>query len=373
MSRKTIDQNITGTKNQRILEEALPPLLSWYEKERRLLPWREEPTAYHVWVSEIMLQQTRVEAVKAYYQRFMECLPTVEALGNCPDDDLHKLWEGLGYYSRVRNLKKAAITILTEYDGKIPSEEKMLLSLTGIGSYTAAAIASIAFGKNAAAVDGNVLRVITRLLAREEDIGGSQFKNQIKELLENAYSVVAKNMQLGAVSGSLNQAFMDLGSSVCLPNTKPKCTVCPMATFCKAHKSGKELCYPVKAEKKPRVIEKRTVLLIYLGERILLHKRPGKGLLAGLYEFPNLEGHLSPKKVLAYVESLGMTSLHIEKLSAAKHIFTHKEWHMIGYSIKADEIRGEQDLTKEELFQFVTPEELKDGYAVPSAFSAYRP
>ncbi|MCQ2521328.1 MAG: A/G-specific adenine glycosylase [Lachnospiraceae bacterium] len=363
-------EDMEQDNHQIILEEALPPLLAWYEKNRRILPWREDPTPYHVWVSEIMLQQTRVEAVKGYYTRFMETLPTVQSLAEAEEDILNKLWEGLGYYSRVRNLGKAARLVEEQYGGIIPDVESELLKLSGIGVYTAAAIASIAFGKNAAAVDGNVLRVITRLLADDTDIGEDTFKKRVKALLENVYESITEHQHHTSVAGRLNQAFMDLGATVCLPNSQPKCDLCPMVSYCKAHAQGKELTYPCKAPKKERVIEKKTILLVRKEGKILLHKRPPQGLLAGLYEFPNIDGRCSEKKVLLYLKEKGILAVRIQKLSDAKHIFTHKEWHMTGYEVRMDEI-SEEGFQAEEGYFWVNREELQNKYAMPSAFGKY--
>ncbi|MCR5503513.1 MAG: A/G-specific adenine glycosylase, partial [Lachnospiraceae bacterium] len=260
------------------------PLLSWYFENARELPWRSDPSPYRVWISEIMLQQTRVEAVRPYFERFIRELPGIAELSRCPEDRLLKLWEGLGYYSRARSLKETAVRIMEEYDGRMPEEYEELLSLKGIGPYTAGAISSIAFGKRAAAVDGNVFRIVTRLGKDDTDITKPSFRKEITELLCEA-------MPEGNC-GAFNQALMDLGATVCVPNGEPKCGECPVREFCLARKDHSECAYPVKPEKKKRRIEEKTVLLIRDGKRIILQKRPDKGLLAGMYEFPNAAGHL---------------------------------------------------------------------------------
>lgn len=333
------------------------PLLTWYDSGRRILPWREDPTPYHVWLSEIMLQQTRVEAVKPYYDRFIRRLPDIESLASVEEEELLKLWEGLGYYNRARNLKKSAIQISTEYGGKMPEDYDKLMELTGVGSYTAGAIASIAFGKPVPAVDGNVLRILSRLRADDRDIMDTKVKKAIEEELR---AVIPRERP-----GDFNQALMELGATVCVPNGSPKCGQCPWKEICQAKKQGNASEYPKKRAKKARSIEKKTVLLIQYEQRIALNKRPSEGLLAGMYEFPSIEGHQEEKKVIAYLKQLGVMPLRIRRLEPAKHIFTHKEWHMTGYYIRVDDLTGMGE------YVFVDPAEIKNKYPVPSAYAAY--
>ena len=333
------------------------PLLTWYDSGRRILPWREDPTPYHVWLSEIMLQQTRVEAVKPYYDRFICRLPDIESLASVEEEELLKLWEGLGYYNRARNLKKSAIQISTEYGGKMPEDYDKLMELTGVGSYTAGAIASIAFGKPVPAVDGNVLRILSRLRADDRDIMDAKVKKAIEEELR---AVIPKERP-----GDFNQALMELGATVCVPNGSPKCGQCPWKEICQAKRQGNASEYPKKRAKKARSIEKKTVLLIQYEQRIALNKRPSEGLLAGMYEFPSIEGHQEEKKVIAYLKQLGVMPLRICRLEPAKHIFTHKEWHMTGYYIRVDDLTGMGE------YVFVDPAEIKNKYPVPSAYAAY--
>lgn len=343
-----------------LLEKIVKPLLAWYDKGRRILPWRESPTPYHVWVSEIMLQQTRVEAVKPYYDRFMKELPDIEALAKVDEEKLLKLWEGLGYYNRARNLKKSAEKIVIDYEGRMPDSYEELVKLTGIGSYTAGAIASIAFGKPYPAVDGNVLRILARLRMDERDILDSGVKHAVEtELLQ----VIPKDRP-----GDFNQALMELGAVVCVPNGMPKCDICPLAAFCEAMKIGRIADYPKKKPKKPRSIEEKTILVIQNDDKIVLRKRKETGLLAGMYEFPSMDGTQTAKRVLAYVRAMGMAPLTIEKLPPARHIFTHKEWHMTGFLVRIDELECPEP--KEELF-FATQREMADRYPLPSAFAAY--
>ena len=343
-----------------LLNRIAPPLLAWYDENRRILPWREKPEPYRVWVSEIMLQQTRVEAVKPYFARFMEHLPDVESLAAAEEDELLKLWEGLGYYSRARNLKAAAQQIVEQHGGKMPSEYHDLIKLKGIGSYTAGAISSIAFGHPVPAVDGNVLRVIMRLLADDSDISEASVRKRVEEDLK---PVMPKDRP-----GDFNQALMELGATVCLPNGAPKCAECPWKTFCRAGIEESWQQYPKKAVKKPRTVEYRTILVIRDGHRAVIRRRPNKGLLAGMYEFPSLLGKASLDEVKDWLSAQGVCAVRIEKLPESKHIFTHKEWHMTGYMVLVD---GLEPMHKDSSLMFVETQETEEKYPIPSAFSAY--
>ncbi|MCM1127598.1 MAG: A/G-specific adenine glycosylase [Lachnospiraceae bacterium] len=342
-----------------VLDEIAEPLLKWYDSGRRLLPWREDPSPYHVWVSEIMLQQTRVEAVKPYYDRFMQALPDIEHLAVAEEENLLKLWEGLGYYNRVRNLNKAAKIIMKEYHGNMPSEYEQLVKLPGIGSYTAGAVSSIAYGQRVPAVDGNVLRVLTRLCCDERDIMQQSVRRQIEQELR---PVIPER------AGDFNQALMELGATVCVPNGAPHCADCPWREICRAHKRGEELCFPHKTPPKPRTIEEKTILIIRDGRRTALQKRDSSGLLAGMYEFPSLDGKLSARQVLSFLKREGLSVLKIEELKESRHIFSHKEWHMIGYMVRVDELAPQ--IGNEKLL-FVEKDEAKEKYPIPSAYSAY--
>ncbi len=308
-----------------ILPSFSRPLLAWYDACRRPLPWRLDPTPYRVWVSEIMLQQTRVEAVKPYFARFTAELPTVRDLAACNPERLNKLWEGLGYYSRVRNLQKAAKIVVETYGGELPRDPAALLKLPGIGSYTAGAIASFAFGIPAPAVDGNVLRVLARVTADERNI--------LDPAVKKDYEVTVMAAIPADRPGDYNQALIEVGATVCGPNLPPDCAACPLANVCRAHQEGKTARIPYREKKKPRREEHKTVLVIRDGAHTLLHHRPEKGLLAGLYEFPMIDVSADESAVLAYVRSLGLEPLRLSPLPAAKHVFTHIEWHMTGYAI----------------------------------------
>ncbi|MCM1136505.1 MAG: A/G-specific adenine glycosylase [Clostridium sp.] len=342
------------------LEIAAEPLLCWYDKNKRILPWREDRTPYHVWVSEIMLQQTRVEAVKPYYDRFMKALPDIASLAQAGDEELLKLWEGLGYYNRVRNMKKAAAIIMEKYGGEMPREYEELLKLPGIGSYTAGAISSIAYGGKVPAVDGNVLRVLSRLRGDERDISLPPVRAEIEAEL--------KWEMPGERPGDFNQALMELGAIVCVPGGTPHCGKCPWENLCAAHSENRELEFPYKTPKKPRTVEEKTVLVILDENKTALMKRPDKGLLAGMYEFPCLEGHLSREQVLDYLKKEGLSVLKIEPLADSKHIFTHREWRMIGYAVKVDELAGKKN--KDNMI-FAAKGEVKEKYPIPSAYKAY--
>lgn len=342
-----------------MLEQIVQPLLDWFDQNARILSWREKPEPYRVWVSEIMLQQTRVEAVKPFFERFTEALPDVKALADCPEDSLLKLWEGLGYYNRVRNMQKAAQYMTELYDARMPADYDKLLALPGIGPYTAGAVASIAFEIPVPAVDGNVLRVITRITENDGDILKQSVKHQVEmELL--------KIMPEGK-SGAFNQSLMELGATVCVPNGAPKCEACPVADLCLAHQNGKEMDYPKKTQKKSRKIEKKTVLVIRDGNRAAIRKRPAKGLLAGLYELPNLPGWLSSDEVLAWLKKEGLSPVRIQELSDAKHIFSHIEWHMKGYVILTEELENASGTD----MLFVEPQKTEEEYPIPAAFAAY--
>lgn len=342
-----------------MLNEIVQPLISWYRQNKRILPWRDQKNAYYTWVSEIMLQQTRVEAVKPYFLRFIGELPDVKALAECPEEKLMKLWEGLGYYNRVRNMQTAAQNVVSEYSGILPASYEELLALKGIGSYTAGAIASIAYDIPVPAVDGNVLRVFSRITEDRQDIMKQSVRSQVEEKL---LGIMPKD-----APGDFNQALMELGAVVCVPNGPARCMECPVAAFCKAYHHGTVDELPVKAPKKKRTIENKTVLVIQDGECTAIRKRPQEGLLAGLYELPNVEGHLSMDEALQKVKEMNLEPLHIETLPEAKHIFSHIEWRMTGYRIRVSSLEER----KESSFIFTEKKQSEKQYAIPSAFRAY--
>ncbi len=315
-------------------------LLPWYRIHHRKLPWREDREPYHIWLSEIMLQQTRVEAVKLYYTRFLAALPTIRDLADAEEELLLKLWEGLGYYSRARNLKKAAVCIMEEYGGIFPSGYEEILRLPGIGAYTAGAVASICFEQPVPAVDGNVLRVISRIAESYENIDHPATRGSVAAALRQVYPA--------GHCGEFTQSLMELGALVCVPNGPPKCTDCPAAAFCFARKHGTAEALPVRGKKKPRRIEAYTVFILHStaaqcpgaeqnlrahggGRRLALCRRAEKGLLAGFYEYPNVAGSMTAGEAAQVLADWGIPSAEIVKKTEAVHIFTHVEWHMTCY------------------------------------------
>ena len=329
-------------------------LLPWYRANKRDLPWRADRDPYHIWLSEIMLQQTRVEAVKGYYTRFLSVLPDIHALAQCDDDLLHKLWEGLGYYSRVRNLKKAAGVILQQYGGAFPRKYEDVLSLPGIGEYTAGAICSIAFNLPTPAVDGNVLRVISRLRNDPSPIDLPETKRAVRQILSGIYPEDA---------GDFTQGLMELGATVCGPNRKPDCENCPCASMCLGRIAGTAESLPVKAPKKEKRQEDLTVFIFHCDGHYGLQKRPGKGLLAGLWQFPNVSGHLETLEALKAAQSMGLKPRDMVKEIHRKHIFTHIVWNMKGIYLDVAECSGD--------FQWFTEEQIHTQAALPTAFRQF--
>lgn len=338
------------------LQAIVNPLVNWYNNCKRSLPWRDEPTPYRVWVSEIMLQQTRVDPAIPYFERFVSTLPDIAALASADEETVLKLWEGLGYYSRVRNLQKAAKVVQETYGGVLPRDPALLIKLPGVGEYTAGAIASIAYQVPVPAVDGNVLRVISRLTADERDIAAPETKRLMQERLQ---SIMPDHRP-----GDFNQALMDLGATVCLPNGAPRCEACPLAHLCEAKKAGRCEELPVKSKKQAPITEKKTVFLLRYEEQVALLKRPENGLLAGLWEFPNTAGHLTKKDALLQVEQWGLSAKAAEPLPKAKHVFTHRVWEMKGFSVILSD--------KNDAFVWADTDRLSKEFTLPTAFRAYQ-
>lgn len=364
-----ISGNIKENLRKGELSAIARPLLKWYDMHRRILPWREDPAPYHVWVSEIMLQQTRVEAVKPYYRRFMEELPDVAGLAKVSQERLLKLWEGLGYYSRARNLQAAARQIMEEYGGQMPDTRDELMKLKGIGSYTAGAIASIAYGKREPAVDGNVLRVLSRLRMDDGEITDPRVKQRVERELRQ----LMRDTEELTRPGDFNQAMMDIGALVCVPGSRPHCGECPLRECCMAHEGHCEEEYPRKAAKRKRAIEEKTVLVIRDRSLAVLRRRPDRGLLAGMYEPPALEGHRTAEEVTRYLADYGLKILRIQNLADSRHIFTHREWHMRGYRILVDELEPRPRMGETKEWLYVEPGEAGERYPIPSAYAAYLP
>lgn len=336
------------------------PLLHWFWANHRVLPFRSDPTPYHVWVSEIMLQQTRVAAAVPYYERFVQELPDIPALAACEEERLLKLWEGLGYYSRVRNLQKAARIVCEQYGGQLPGDLAALKKLPGIGDYTAGAIASIGFGIPAPAVDGNVLRVFARLYNDEGDI--------MQPAVKAATTQKVMAQQPAEAPGDFNQALMELGALVCTPG-QPDCAACPLQALCLGRQSGNPARLPQKAPKKAR---KKCELTLCLAQdaagRWLLQKRGEQGVLAGLWQPPVLaEEALEEKKALAAAQKLLPAAVLLkEKPLKAKHIFTHLEWHMTAYVMAAPCTPPPEGCV------WASPAQLEQEYTLPGAFKTLR-
>lgn len=331
------------------MKDCVELLLNWYQENQRSLPWREDKDPYHVWVSEIMLQQTRIEAVIEYYYRFMDKVPTIEALSMIPEDELLKLWEGLGYYTRARNLKKAATMIINDYNGVFPSDYSTILSLPGIGEYTAGAISSICFNLKEVAIDGNVMRVYARVNNLDIDVSDIKVKKVI--------GIAIKNL-LPSCSGDFNQAIMELGETICIPVGTPKCNTCPLKQKCLAHQFGRESLIPQKVLKKDKTIEEYTVLLIRYHNLYALRKRR-EGLLKNMWEFPNVKGLLTDEEISSIIPN----SKNIQLGISNTHIFTHKKWIMNSYYLETTEKRHEYD--------WFPLEEFETKLAIPTAFQPF--
>ena len=361
----------------------------WYRDNRRDLPWRQDKDPYHVWVSEIMLQQTRVEAVRDYYLRFMQALPTIEALAEAEAEQLLKLWQGLGYYNRVRNLQKAARQILQNPSAAFPRTMPEILALPGIGEYTAGAIASICFDQRTPAVDGNVLRVMARLTEEEGDVKSTPVKRRFTELLAGLYP--------DTDCGDFTQGLIELGALVCLPNGQPRCEMCPVSGFCRAWAAGRAMELPVKAEKKARRQEQRTVFILSCGGRVAVRRRPKGSLLGNLYEFPQVSQHLTAGAAVSQAEAWGCHPLDVTRSKQYKHIFSHVEWDMTGYYITCG-LEGPGEVSREgagdglpidgagdslqpegagepggQAFRWVSREQLEEEIPLPSAFQPFCP
>lgn len=337
-------------------------LVAWFDENKRELPWRDTGNPYDVWISEVMLQQTRIEAVREKFVLFLKTIPDFQSLSEIDDDVLMRLWEGLGYYNRARNLKKCAQVIMNQYDGEMPSSYEALLSLPGLGPYTAGAIASIAFGKAVPAVDGNVMRVLARVFENREDVR----KNETKKMYENVICSLFKENNEPHFVSSFNQGIMELGEVVCVPKGSALCEQCPFSSVCLTHKHGTYEEIPFRSSLKKRKVFCKTIIIIRNGDRFLIHKRKNTGLLAGMYEFLNMDVFMNQNEVIAYVNQLGMEALHVKKLPDSRHLFTHLEWNMKAFEVTV----GQYYETLPENCTFVDEKELNQ-LAIPSAFHAY--
>lgn len=337
------------------LQHIVAPLLSWYDANARELPWRLNTDPYRVWVSEIMLQQTQVNTVIAYYNRFMAQIPDVAALARIEEEQLLKLWEGLGYYSRARNLQKSARIIMTEYAGRFPQNFDAIRALPGIGDYTAGAISSISFNKPIPAVDGNVLRVMARFTDSTEDIAAPAVKKRFSALLAKIYPADR--------CGDFTQSLMELGATICQPKRMPQCLACPLMDLCCAYKDGTQSVLPVKAKKQLRRKEDKTVFLLCCGEKIAVTRRADNVLLAGMWEFPNISENMSLAQAKEQLERWEIDATKITAGVNKKHVFTHVEWQMCSYIVLCERENPE--------FLWVTRTALEEEIALPSAFSTF--
>lgn len=355
---KIIERMKQNQQDKLALYPVLPDvLLPWFAENARDLPWRQDKEPYHIWLSEIMLQQTRVEAVRGYYHRFLEKLPDIKSLAEAPEDELLKLWEGLGYYSRVRNLQKAARVIMEQHNGVFPTAYDDILALPGIGDYTAGAIASICFNQPTPAVDGNVLRVISRITEDFQNILAPAMKKRIAYNLADVYPA-------GESAYTFNQSLMELGATVCLPNGAPKCDICPMRSWCMAYQNNSWTMLPQKEAKKKRRIEQKTVFVLRCNNATAVQKRPSAGLLASLWQFPNVDGTLDTQAALNQAEAWGVKPVAVEKVLPGKHIFTHVEWHMICYYLQCE--------SRNDLFVWADAAAMEQQIALPTAFRIFR-
>lgn len=340
---------------QEDLQNIVIPLLEWFAVNKRELPWRENRQPYYIWISEIMLQQTRIESVKKYYANFIGELPDVESLSTVAEDKLLKLWEGLGYYSRARNLKKAAQTIMQEYDGKFPDSYEQLLTLSGVGEYTAGAIASICFNEKVTAIDGNVLRIIARILGSRKNVLLPETKKEFRRILTEI---------LPEQAGNFNEALMELGEMICLPNGTPECQKCPIQNYCTASKEHLTAEIPVRIKKLKRKKQEKTVLLLMTPDnRTAIEKRTEKGLLSGMYQLPNLDGFRSEEELQNIVREWHLSPVNISFFKDAKHTFTHIDWYMKGCRITVEQ--------PNDRFLWVSPQELSEKYPLPTAFQIF--
>jgi A/G-specific adenine glycosylase len=349
----------TQLDNKEDIQEAL---LTWYKSNKRDLPWRKTTDPYKIWVSEIMLQQTQVETVKGYYERFLKAFPTVEALALCDDDKLMKLWEGLGYYSRARNLKRAAYIIHTEYDDKMPNTQEQIRKLPGIGPYTAGAVLSIAFGLPEPAVDGNVIRVYSRLFSITDFVDKKEIKGLISDIADTLVHV--------GDPSSYNQSLMELGALVCTPRN-PKCDTCPLKHKCLALEHGIQSELPKKAPKRAKKQVDLYAMVINKDDQFMIIKRPSAGLLQGLWSLPSVELERGSKEAvdpkshcLDYLsDELGLEASFVKKMGSANHVFTHIKWfiHVFEFEWVSGKLPEFPDA------KWVTRETLED-YALPTAY-----
>jgi len=323
-------------------------LLHWFERNLRDLPWRRDKDPYKIWVSEIMLQQTRVDTVIPYFERFIERFPTLETLSEASEDDVVKMWEGLGYYSRARNLHAGVKEVQAEYMGQVPDDPEEIRKIKGIGPYTAGAILSIAYGVPEPAVDGNVMRVLSRLLLIKEDIQKVKTRKHFETIIRE---IIARDNP-----SYFNQALMELGALICTPRS-PKCELCPVSSHCKAMKEGIQEQLPVKGKAKPPKPVAVSVAFLERDGQILIRQRPNQGLLAGLWELPNVEGYR--QELEEYFRQQNVEVLSLSPVMEHQHIFSHLQWNMEVFYAEVDPSQINSTIGKwvhwEELGEYTFP------------------
>lgn len=330
-------------------------LLTWYDQNKRELPWRDKQNPYYIWISEIMLQQTQVKTVIPYFERFIKALPDIDALASVSEEKLNKLWEGLGYYKRAANLKKASQKIKEDYEGQMPETYEALLTLPGIGPYTAGAIASISFGERKAAIDGNLMRVFARLL--ELDYPSNTTSSY------KAYETVIMPYLPAHRPGDFNQALMDIGAGICLAKSKPLCQLCPLKDFCQSYLKQTINHFPKKIAKKEKRLENRLILILNYNNYYYIEKKEENGVLKGLWAFTNLN-----KDQISLEGALNRLNLNVKAiipLGDKVHIFTHIKWQMSGYCVIL------KDVAKNLPGQWVTSKNLEKNYSLPSAYKSF--
>jgi A/G-specific adenine glycosylase len=336
-----------------MLTELSSSLLTWYQTEARVLPWRNHPDPYAVWISEIMLQQTRVETVIPYFERWMRTFPTIASLAAAPQQVVLKLWEGLGYYSRARNIHKTAVLLQQEWDGKLPTERAQLEKLPGIGKYTSAAIASMAFGKDEATLDGNIRRVLARVFNVEIPARSREGEALLWQLAE-------EHLPPGK-AGDYNQAWMDIGATICLPKN-PRCLLCPLQPFCQAFALGVQEERPVLPVKQRTPHYTVTAAVIQRGQTVLLAQRPAKGLLGGLWEFPGGKqepGETLPQALRREIEEELACQIEVgAPFGIYRHAFTHFKITLHAFLCKLTS--GEPYPVEASQIVWVTPGQLTD-------------
>ena len=343
--------------NEQITAEKI---IRWYKQNKRAFPWRDTGEPYDVWLSEIMLQQTRIPVILERFPEFKRRFPGLFSLANASEDEVLKEWEGLGYYSRARNLKKCAELLVKEYRGVFPKDSSELQKLPGIGPYTAAAIACITAYEKTPLIDGNVLRVISRVSGIRDDVKSTKTVREIRSVLTGLLDTV----QIPEDVPALSVGIMELGEVVCKPGAGAECAECPLKDLCEANKCGLTDEIPFIPPKKPRLHEDKTVLIISTGEEVLLEKRPGEGLLANMWQPVMTEGHISLEEAREFAENLGLSVKSAQQLPDADHVFSHKEWHMRAYKLCTNHVTvpGKTWVSKNRM----------DKYAIPSAFSAFK-